>query len=247
MNFKDYFSSHAAAYAAFRPRYPRELFMQLAALAPAREVAWDCATGNGQTALALAEHFAKVIATDGSAAQLQQAAPHDRVIYRQAVAEDCGLPDASCDLITVSQALHWFDLDRFYSEAQRVLRPHGVLAVWCYDLLKVTPEIDAALRPFYEDLVGPYWSPERAYVMTGYRTLAFPFAEIAPPLAAMSAQWSMFQLINYLRTWSATQNFIRANGYDPLEKVAEELLTLWGAPETLREITWPLGFRIGRK
>ena len=248
MNFKDYFSGHAAAYAQFRPRYPPELFTYLAEIAPGRGRAWDCATGNGQTAIALAEFFASVVATDGSQIQLDQAAPHERVGYRCATAENSGLEDASCDLVTVSQALHWFDLDKFYSEARRVLRPNGVLAVWSYDLLRVTPEIDAALRHFYVDIVGPYWAPERALVENGYRTLAFPFAELSPrPVFAMTARWHLGHLLGYLRTWSATQNFIKANGYDPLPEVGASLLPLWGDAATERAITWPLGCRIGRK
>ncbi len=247
MNFKDYFSSHATDYAQFRPRYPNELFAYLAEIAPSRGRAWDCATGNGQTARALGEFFAEVIATDGSQTQLDQAAPHERVVYRRAVAEDSGLADASCDLITVSQALHWFNLDKFYAEARRVLRPGGGLAVWSYDLLNVTPEIDAALQHFYQDLVGPYWAPERELVEKGYRTIPFPFVELAPPVFEMTAHWSLLHLLGYLRTWSATQNFIKANHYDPLPEVGEDLQTLWGDPAAEREINWPLGMRVGRQ
>ena len=247
MNFKDYFSSHAADYAQFRPGYPLELFAYLAEIAPARARAWDCATGNGQTACALAEFFAEIIATDGSQTQLHQATPHERVVYRRAVAEDSPLEDASCDLITVSQALHWFNLDKFYAEVRRILRPGGVLAVWSYDLLKVTPEIDAALQHFYQDLVGPYWAPERELVEKGYRTIPFPFAELAPPVFQMTARWSLLHLLGYLRTWSATQNFIKANNYDPLPQVGEDLQKLWGDPAAERKISWPLGMRVGRR
>ena len=247
MNFKDYFSNHSSSYAQFRPRYPRVLFVWLAELAPARGRVWDCATGNGQTACALAEWFAEIIATDGSQMQLDQAAPHERVTYRRAVAEDSGIASESCDLVTVSQALHWFDRDRFYAEARRVLRPGGVLAAWSYDLLNVTPEIDAALQHFYQDIAGPYWAPERALVEARYRTLEFPFAELAPPVFQMEARWSLFHLLGYLGTWSATQNFIKANGYDPIPDVGAELLPLWGAAETERDISWPLGMRAGRR
>jgi SAM-dependent methyltransferase len=247
MNFKDYFSSHAADYAQFRPRYPPELFAYLAEIAPARARAWDCATGNGQTACELGEWFAEVIATDGSQTQLDRATAHERVVYRRAVAEDAGLPEESCDLITVSQALHWFNLDKFYAEARRVLRPGGVLAVWSYDLLQVTPEIDAALQHFYQDLVGPYWAPERELVEKGYRTIPFPFVELAPPVFQMTARWSLPHLLGYLRTWSATQNFIKANNYDPLPEVGAGLQQLWGDPTAERAISWPLGMRLGRR
>ena len=57
MSFKDRFSGHAAEYALYRPHYPKELFQYLASLAPNRDAAWDCATGNGQAAEMLAEYF----------------------------------------------------------------------------------------------------------------------------------------------------------------------------------------------
>jgi ubiquinone/menaquinone biosynthesis C-methylase UbiE len=247
MDFKDYFSAQARAYAQFRPRYPRALFAYLADAAPARGRAWDCATGNGQTAVALAEFFAEVIATDGSQHQLDQATPHERVIYRRAVAEDCGLADESCDLVTVSQALHWLDLDKFYGEARRVLRPQGALAVWCYELLTVTPEIDARLNSFYRDVTGPYWAPERVLVETGYRTLSFPFDELTPPPFEMTARWTLPQFIGYVSTWSATQNYVKTNRRDPLPAFGAELLTVWGAADEAREIRWPLSLRVGRR
>jgi SAM-dependent methyltransferase len=143
--------------------------------------------------------------------------------------------------------LHWFDRDKFYPEARRVLRPGGVLAVWCYDLFNLTHELDAALQHFYHNIAGPYWAPERALVEARYRTLEFPFDELAPPVFQMEARWSLWHLLGYLSTWSATQNFIKANGYDPVPALGAELAPLWGAPETERNINWPLGMRVGRR
>src|SRR6266498_1141048 len=87
MTFKDHFSKQAADYANFRPRYPRELFEYLGSVAPSRALAWDCATGNGQAAVELAEVFDRVIATDASEKQIANAEPHDRVEYRIASAK----------------------------------------------------------------------------------------------------------------------------------------------------------------
>jgi SAM-dependent methyltransferase len=174
MSFKDHFSRLAAEYAAFRPAYPPAIFDYLAHLCAERRNAWDCACGNGQATLALAERFEGVIATDASPQQLAAAPAHAHVTYRVARAEESGIESNSVDLVTVAQALHWFDLDPFYGEVQRVLKPSGVLAVWTYGQLHVEDDaIDALIQEFYWDIVGPYWPPERRLVEVSWT--GFPF------------------------------------------------------------------------
>ena len=246
--FRDHFAPVSGAYADFRPLYPAALFDWLAQIAPARVRAWDCACGSGQASLDLAGHFARVVATDASAAQLAGAQPHAGVEYRQAPAEASGLADASVDLICVAQALHWFDLPRFFAEAQRVLKPNGVLAVWTYGLQTLESEaVNACVQRFYRDTVGPYWPPERLLVEQGYRTLDFPFAEFAPPAFAMSERWALPRLLGYFRSWSATGRCIAARGVDPTLALAEELASLWGDADSERQVTWPQAIRAGRR
>ena len=187
MRFKDHFSDQAADYTKYRPNYPNELFAYLASLVLARECAWDCGTGSGQAAVALTEFFDRVIATDASEKQILSATKSARVEYRIAPAENSGLSSHSLDLIAVAQALHWFDLDAFYMEAKRVLKPEGALAVWGYGLLEIAPEIDAVINRFYREIVGPYWPPERKIIESRYQTIPFPFAELQPPQFAMKA------------------------------------------------------------
>lgn len=244
MNFKDHFSGHAADYAEFRPRYPRALFGYLASLAPNEQLAWDCATGNGQAAVALGESFQCVIATDASEKQIAQATPHPRVQYRVAPAEASGLEPNSVSLITVAQALHWFQIEKFLAEAKRVLKPNGVLAVWCYGLFQAGPEIDRLIEEFYRKTVGPYWDFERRLVETGYRTIHFPFQEINAPEFEMSAMWSVEHALGYLRTWSATKGFIAARKFDPVDSLDERLRPLWPEP---RRVVWPLSLIVRRK
>jgi SAM-dependent methyltransferase len=246
MSFKDHFSGHAAEYARFRPRYPDALFEYFAELAPSREAAWDCATGNGQAAVALADHFRRAIATDASAQQIDSAERHHRVEYRVAPAEQSGLEAASIDLVTVAQALHWFDIPAFSAEASRVLKPGGIVAVWAYNLLNVSPEIDRLVNRFYSETTGPFWPPERDIVESGYRNIEFPFEEITPPAFAMQTRWNIDQLLGYLRTWSATQKFIAARGFDPVVSFGEELRPCWPDGDAPRLVSWPLSIRIGR-
>ncbi|MBA2341251.1 MAG: class I SAM-dependent methyltransferase [Pyrinomonadaceae bacterium] len=245
MKFKDYFSTHSTHYAKYRPRYPEALFEYLVSLCRERTTAWDCATGNGQAALSLSAFFACVIATDASKSQIENAVKRENIIYKVATAEGSGISSHSVDLITVAQALHWFDLEIFYGEAKRVLKPSGVVAVWMYNLLNVSPEIDAVVNHYYAKTVGAYWPTERGLIEDNYRTIDFPFSEFETPHFAMEAQWSLSELLGYLRTWSATKRFIAARGFDPVENLSGEIATLWGTPEEKKLVRWPLHLRAG--
>lgn len=247
-SFHDHFSQVASRYAEFRPRYPAALFDWLATLASPDSVVWDCAAGNGQASVDLAERFGRVIATDASQEQIASATPHPKIEFRVAPAEQSGLADESVGLITVAQALHWFDRDRFYSEIRRVLKPGGVLAVWAYGVNRADDAaIDSVIFNFYENVVGPYWPPERRLVEDGYRTIVFPFDEITSPGFCMEAYWTLEELTGYFGTWSATNRFIKATGRNPLEPLAAELRQVWGDAQRPRRIEWPLAVRGGRK
>jgi SAM-dependent methyltransferase len=248
MSFKDHFSRLAAQYSAFRPTYPPVLFDYLTQLCLERQKAWDCACGNGQATVALARHFDSVIATDASPQQLSAAPPLVNVTYRVAPAEASGIDSKSVDLVTVAQALHWFDLDSFYGEAQRVLVPSGVLAAWTYGVLHVEGDgVDALVQEFYRDIVGPYWPPERRLVEEGYRGLAFPFAEVSTPSFNMEERWERAHLLGYLRTWSATGRYVEDKGVDPVAALETRLEPLWVDAHTARKVTWPVALRVGRK
>jgi SAM-dependent methyltransferase len=187
-----------------------------------------------------------VIATDASEKQITNAEPHERVEYRVAPAEDSGIESETLDLIMVAQALHWFDLDRFYAEAQRVLKPDGILAASAYNLLHIESTIDEIVNRYYYEVVGPFWPPERKLV-ENFDHLPFPFREIDPPKIEMTTQWDLDHLIGCLRTWSSTQRFIAARGDDPLKQVIDELRSASGTPEQGRKVIWPLILRVSVK
>lgn len=246
--FHDHFSSVANRYADFRPHYPEALFDWLATLVPRDSRVWDCAAGNGQASHDLAARFDRVVATDASREQIASATPRPNIEFRVATAEQSGLADGSVALLTVAQAMHWFDLNRFYAEAKRVLRPGGVLAAWAYGINTVEgDEVNALVQDFYANVVGPYWPPERKLVEEGYRTIPFPFAEVAPPAFRMEASWTLAQLLGYFSTWSATNRCIKATGQNPLEPLAEAMSRVWGDAETARLVTWPLSLRVGQR
>lgn len=243
MTFKDHFSRDAKGYAEFRPNYPAELFAWLASVSPGRALAWDAGTGNGQAAVGLAAHFERVLATDPSEQQVAQAVPHQRVEYRLA-AETAGLDAESADLVTVAQALHWFDRAKFWTEAKRVLRPGGIVAVWCYELQRVSPDLDRIINRFYRDTVGAWWTPERRLVEEGYRTVEFPFSELTVPRFSMTTEWTVAHQVGYLGTWSAVGRYREETGADPIPEVEALLEPVWG--DQVRRVEWPLSVRAGR-
>ncbi len=243
--FQDHFSALAAGYSKFRPGYSSELFKYLSSLTPGNALAWDCATGNGQAAVALADIFDAVIATDASSKQIEQAQMHPAVEYRVAVAEDSGLKAASIDLVTVAQALHWFDIPRFMQEAKRVLKPDGILAVWTYNLFRINHEIDAIVDDLYWNTLNGYWAEERKMVDAGYAGLIMPFEQLSPPQFAMTARWSLEQVLGYLGTWSAVRKYRESNEHDLIEDVAARLQPAWGEAALEKAISWPLSLRIG--
>lgn len=243
-DFKDHFSGHAAAYASARPGYPEALFDFLADSCSAQDRAWDCATGNGQAALKLAQRFTHVIATDASEQQVRLATAHERVSYHVAAAEHSALPDSSVNLITVAQALHWFDIGQFFAEADRVLRPGGVLAAWCYGLCQVDEAVDRIVLDCYEAL-DAWWPPERAVVERGYSDMTLPFQPLESPVFAMRADWNAEALLAYLETWSATQRCRAATGREPIAAIAPALRNAWGSGP--RAVHWPLFLKASRR
>lgn len=246
-SYVELFSGHAGQYAKARPRYPAALFEWIASVAPARRVAWDCATGNGQAATGLADWFERVIATDASSEQLAHAVPHPRITYRQARAEASGLDSASVDTVTVAQALHWLDLPAFFEEVRRVLAPAGVIVVWAYALARVTPAIDAVVDRVYEGTLKSYWSDRRALVDEGYRSIQMPFEELPAPPFQLRVDWTLDEFAAYVRTWSAVQRYIRDGHRDPIDGLVYDLRPLWGEPHERRPVTWTLSVRAGRR
>lgn len=246
MSFKDHFSGHAARYADARPHYPPELFAWLAAQCERTDLAWDAGCGNGQASIALVEHFHDVYASDPSHAQIEHATPHPDVQYRVEPAEECGLSDHAADLVTIAQALHWLDVERFNAQVRRVLKPRGVIAQWCYGLMHATPGFDAVVAELYEPVLGPYWPPERAHIEARYETLAFPFEPIAAPAFEMRHDWNLEQVLGYLESWSALQRHRKATGRDALAEFKDRLAAAWGDPQQARPVVWPLTVRAGR-
>jgi SAM-dependent methyltransferase len=230
VSFKDHFSSHAAAYAAYRPTYPPELAAWLASIAPSPALALDAGAGSGQLSVLLAEHFERIVATEPSAQQVESATPHPKVDYRVAPAEKCNLPDGSVDLLTAAQAAHWFDLPAFFEEAGRLLKPKGAIALISYAGMGHSSSIEPLIDAFRLETLKLYWPTERQLVENGYRDIHLPFEPIAPPRFFIEVQWPLAAMIGYLDTWSAIRAMEKDKGR--------------GMFDSFR---WPLAIIAGRK
>ena len=246
MKYTDHFADKSADYLQFRPNYPTALFEYLVSLLKTHDLAWDCGTGNGQAALALANYFKQIIATDYHQAQLDIAQAATNIQYEQSPAEHVNLPNESVDLVTIAQALHWFDFPLFYAEVKRVLKPDGIIAAWSYSLGNISPTIDAIIRNLYEEVLGDvYWPKERRYIDDGYKTIPFPFKQILPPEFSIKKTINLPYLVGYLQTWSALKEYQKRNGTNPLEFVMEPLKAAWGEGNKQYTIEWPIHLLVG--
>ena len=239
--FTDLFSGHAKLYAAARPTYPEVLIDELAALSLGREQAWDVGTGNGQLARALASRFDHVYASDASAEQIAAAEPCANVTFAVEPAEHTALPDASCDLVVAAQAMHWFDLDFFYAEAARVLRPGGLLAAVGYGWFYVDPEIDQIVGRTLLRPLQPEWAPGNWRLIDGYRNIPFPGEEVRIAPAAIHLAWTREQFEDYVLSWSAVQRL----GAAMMADARRELATVWPDGQQ-RHVTMPITTRAAR-
>lgn len=240
----DNFSTGSSEYATFRPESPKEIFDFLFSRLDNFSIAWDCGTGNGQVAARLAERFRVVYGTDISQAQLDLAKQAGNILYLQERAEQTSLPDNSIDLITVAQAIHWFDFEKFYAEVKRVARPGALIAVWTYSLLRLAPAIDEVVDNLYMNITGPYWDKERKYVDEAYRTIPFPFEEVQAPEFGITKQWNIAQVAGYLRTWSGVKHYQQKENHDPVSMIMNDLKKAWGRDD-LHGVRWPVHIRVG--
>ncbi|XP_039154687.1 putative methyltransferase DDB_G0268948 [Eucalyptus grandis] len=245
------FDKQAEIYADARPTYPRECYQKLAALTPGQALAWDLGTGNGQAALGVAEHYQQVIAMDVSESQLNYAIPHPRVRYLHtppSISDDELLAivggENSVDLITVAQAIHWFELPKFYSLVNPVLRKlEGVIAVWGYQAIQVSPTFDSILKIFF-DATLPYWNSNIRYVSDQYKTLPFPFESVDlgsegnPVALDIPTEVSFKGILGILRSWSAVAT-AKEQGVELLsEGVVREFKRAWGGTKLARNVVY---------
>ncbi|QSE96638.1 class I SAM-dependent methyltransferase [Fulvivirga lutea] len=235
---KDKFSKDSDNYGKYRPTYPEGLYDYIKSKLNGRSQAWDCATGNGQVAGRLAEIFEKVEATDLSANQIKHAIIKSNIHYSVQVAEKTNFSDHQFNLITVGQALHWFNFDQFFKEVKRVLKPDGVLIAFGYGLNYVNAEVDEIIKHFYFNIIGPYWDDERKHIDDKYQSISFPFDEVQRQNFHLKVAWDINHYLGYLNTWSAVKHYQKKNGKNPVDQIKADLNETWGSMNL--EVTFPI-------
>lgn len=243
----DRFSKQSNTYVSARPRYPEEIYKFLSGISPARTLAWDCGTGNGQAAIHLVEYFDHVYANDLSQNQIQNAFQHERIKYDVCTAEDANLQEHSVDLITVAQAIHWFDLEKFYAITNKALKPNGIIALWAYGFISADDQaLDSLFQKVGKEILHEYWDPQVHKIWKGYDQLDFPFKEVEHPQWHMHIQWSRTDFISYIESWSAARKYQDTNNQSIISEIITDLEKLWPDPNIQQTFRSPITSRIGR-
>lgn len=242
---KDNFSSNSSAYALYRPSYPKEFYTFLKTNLTNNRYAWDVGTGNGQVAQQLTYFIHQIEATDISRTQLENAFVHSQIHYSLQPAEKTNFPDDHFNLITVGQAIHWFDFSRFYAEVERVAADGAILALIGYDLIKLKPSVDILISQLYNEILNGYWDPERKYIDEKYSSIPFPFVSMNHPEMIHTSDWTFQHLIGYLNTWSAVKHYIKENDANPIDPLIDPLRSAWGN-EISQTVKFSIISKIGR-
>ena len=240
-NPQDHFSSIATAYKDGRITYPEGLYEFLISLCEERNCAWDCATGTGQAADDLSEYFDRVIATDISDSLLSHAKNKENIEFKTATAEESGIATASVDLVTVAQAVHWFDFELFWKEVDRVLKPNGTLAYWGYVWPQVSDRVDSFLLSFRKKIEN-YWPERSKHLHAGYENIAAPFKRIENPDFTITENWTPSQYLKHLSSWSGTRYHDEATKIDLVSETEKELNERWG--DECHRVQWPLILKV---
>jgi ubiquinone/menaquinone biosynthesis C-methylase UbiE len=243
---KDLFSTQADIYAKYRPGYPSSLINYILSFVQENNIAWDCATGNGQAAFLLASRFKRVFGTDMSEKQISQAKQAPNIEYSVSAAEKTSFPDNLFDLITVAQAYHWFNFQNFFEEASRVGKNNAIVAVWGYGLINVGDlALTQVIRHFYSVIIGKYWDAERKYVDEAYHSIPFPFKELPSRSFQIGVEWNRDDFEGYLNTWSSVQHYIKAKNMNPVREFAGSWQAVWRDAREKKSFSFPIFLRIG--
>ncbi|KAJ5245919.1 hypothetical protein N7468_000902 [Penicillium chermesinum] len=236
--FSTYNKDQAEHYAHIRPNYHSSVYDTIRSHHSSTGGQFgsllDVGCGPGTATHSLAPYFTETFAIDPSEGMIQaaQSTSGDKdtsksVRFGVSTASKLGsdlspaIPDNSVDLIISGNAAHWFNLDEFWPNAARVLKPGGSVALWTSGGLHVHPStpnaaaIEAALLQLEETHLVPYFEPGNRLTRDGYKSLALPWTLDTP---VKDFDESTF----FRRDWTVDEQFLerqRAVNMDQLEKI----------------------------
>lgn len=198
--------SAAARYAVGRPFFHPSIIRHIKgylSLAEPFRRALDIACGTGLSTLALKEIAVDVVGVDASAEMIALAPKDTGISYLLADAERLPFCPGEFDLLTVSQAIHWFDRARFLKEAGRVLKVEGWLIVYDNYFAEEMNENEDFRKWHRESYLKKYPSPPRAWAsFTAEDTESEGFHLASQELYRNTIRFSPKGLMDYLVTQS---------------------------------------------
>ncbi|XP_078511494.1 putative methyltransferase DDB_G0268948 [Lissotriton helveticus] len=251
---------HASLYQKYRFSLPPEMLKLVLSYLEEKKgkpfgLAADVGCGTGQTTCVLAPHFEKVVGTDISEAQIKEAkkmSSPPNVSFHVSPAEELPFEDASVDLVIASSAAHWFNLEKFMKEANRVLKPRG-----CMALLTYTSHLEVHAKDSSDNLTAIYREVEDALVPLGTVNIAHVKSEYKDIFDAISfpdktrlvnkvipVPLSVSGFIGFIESFSMFQTFLKKDANSAkelLRKSEERFLEALGASsnEAMVEIHLP--------
>ncbi|KAH9507373.1 hypothetical protein Btru_057943 [Bulinus truncatus] len=208
----------AEMYSRYRPGYPQEIFDQIISYhdelgANGRQLAVDVCCGSGQSAVPLVKLFDKVIGVDVSQDLLDHL-PKDvpNLTYYMCPAEDMPMIDSgTVDLVTVGAGLHWLDIDRFFPEVKRILKPGGTFAAytWLVDQIE-----HGELRRYLMEaavIFKDYYTSKALIGFDKYQSVEFPFQDLRRFELQMKDEMTMEQWEGFIHTFHSTKLYYEAH------------------------------------
>ncbi|MCW8928913.1 MAG: methyltransferase domain-containing protein [Gammaproteobacteria bacterium] len=243
---QDYFQTGGLKYAHYRPIYPNSLAESLALLVEHRNLVLDVGCGSGQLTDILSPFFHHVIGTDISNDQLHHATTNNNVVYKKEKAEQIKLDDNTVDLIVTAQAAHWFDLEKFYSEVQRIAKPGAAIALISYGVPFIEDMVNSIFQQSYWQEIHEFWPKEREHVENGYTKIDFPFTPLPFPNHFIQQEMNFDDFTGYISTWSAYAKAKKNGKKEVFDDLFFRLKAVWGEPNKSKKVTWPIAVRAGR-
>ena len=164
----------------------------------------DVACGTGLSSKALLEISVNVYGTDISQEMLKLALLPDKIKYALAPAEMQPFPDKTFDLITVSSGVHWFDIDKFLAEANRLLKSKSWLILYENHFIAEMIGHDNFSSWYPNVYIKKFPSPQRnnSYSWTNENLISRSFAFLGEEVFKNTVDFTKEELALYFTTQS---------------------------------------------